>query len=301
MPMRRWLGACAALAVATVAWSAHAHELVCEKTVDGETFVTVDRYPTTLSYKVTVTNVHPTDESVVLTATDTLQSLDFELPLTLAVGASAEQSYQITLTSYDECVRLAGGTNLLENVFTIGWDLGTASCTAQVECQPEVSPSPSPTPSPSGGATRTMGFFKTHESALSQCLAGGTIDLGFLSVSTLEDALGLLWGSPREFADGTPRTGLDKFRFLLARQTLVAICNVRLFGTSDDGLISAAVSALATRDCGAISSLESQVDAFNNSGDSVAFPTGFAPGPATPTHAKSIANDPTSPSGLSCQ
>jgi hypothetical protein len=145
-----------------------------------------------------------------------------------------------------------------------------------------------------------MGFFKTHESALTQCLAQGDIDLGFITISSLESALGLLWGSPARFANKIARTGLDKDRFLLARQTLTAICNERLFGTETD-LVAQAVAALAGTDCGLIQSLEAMVDAFNSSGDSVGFPDGFVPGPATPKDAQSKAVDPTSASGQTCE
>ena len=292
----------AGAAVTLVTTGAGAHELQCRKTVEGQAAVVVDQYPTTLHYQVTVTNVHPSDESVVLTASDSLQSLNFNLSLTLGVGESASDSYTLTISSFAECARLTGGTDdvvgsvVLENVFSIGWDLGSAQCMAEVTCRPPGEEMPPPT-----GATRTMGFFKTHETALQSCLDQGAIDLGFITVSTLENALGLLWGSPREFADGSVRAGLDKFRFLLARQTLVAICNVRLFGTDDGGLTAAAVAALGGNDCMLLSSLESQVDDFNNSGDSVGFPPGFTPGPATPKHAAGIATDPTSPSGGSCQ
>src|SRR5438094_653868 len=88
----------ASAVVTLVTAGARAHELQCEKTVDGQAAVVVDQYPTTLHYTVTVTNVHPTDESVVLSAGDTLQSLDFNLPLTLAVGQSASDSYTIVIS-----------------------------------------------------------------------------------------------------------------------------------------------------------------------------------------------------------
>ena len=152
------------------------------------------------------------------------------------------------------------------------------------------------------GATRTIGFYKTHEVALQDCLNQGPIDLGYVTISTLSQAEGILWGSPSRFQDGTPRKGLDQDRFLLARQTLGGICNYRLFGTvpSPSNLLDEAVAALSGTNCADILALESQVDAYNSSGDNNNFPAGFIPGPSTPTAAKSIAVDPTSPSGLSC-
>jgi len=177
----------------------------------------------------------------------------------------------------------------------VTWDLGSAQCSARVICAPLPPPE-------NGGATRTMGFWKTHEQALQQCLDAGPIDLGNLTISTLSQALGLLWGSPPRFASGATRSTLDKDRFLLARQTLAGICNQRLFGTAPTPptLLQDAVAALAGTNCSLILALESAVDAFNNSGDAIAFPAGFVPGPATPQHAMSIAVDPTFPSNQSC-
>jgi hypothetical protein len=147
-----------------------------------------------------------------------------------------------------------------------------------------------------------MGFFKTHELALQQCLARGPIDLGFVEISTLEEALGLLWGRPNRFDDGTRRSELDRARFLLGRQTLVGICNQRLFGAvpTPSDLLVQAVNALSGTRCSLMLSLEGQVTAFNESRDDAALPAGFVSGPSTPRHAESIAEDPTSPSGGSC-
>jgi hypothetical protein len=282
---------------------AGAHDLICEKTVNGQSAVTVNSYPATVQYRFTVTNIHPTDVSIADTADDALlASRGFAFspapPFALDVGASTSMTFDVTLASEADCLALAAADGTVDanvdNVFVVTFDSGSAMCTARVVCG-----SPPPPP-PGGGATRTMGFFKTHEPALSQCLASGAIDLGFMKISTLSEALGLLWASPPRFGDGTRRGELDKLRLLLGRQTLTAICNQRLFGTTTD-LIASAVSALASTDCSLIASLISMVDAFNNSGDSIGFPAGFDPGKATPRHAQSIAVDPTTPSGEVCQ
>jgi hypothetical protein len=147
-----------------------------------------------------------------------------------------------------------------------------------------------------------MGFYKTHEAALSACLGSGAIDLGLLTVSTLSEALGLLWGSPLRFADTTRRSTLDQERFLLARQTLTALCNQRLFDAASPPptLLGEAVAALAGTDCSLIASLETEVDALNNAGDAFGLPSGFVSGPATPRDAQARAVDPTRPSNRSC-
>ena len=65
-------------------------------------------------------------------------------------------------------------------------------------------------------------------------------------------------------------------------------------------LLEDAVYALSGSDCTAIKALVTEVDAYNNSGDPIRLPPGFDPGPAKPKQAKSIADDPTSPSGEKC-
>lgn len=292
----------AALAVALSATTAEAHELACEKTVNGVSEYAIQGYPATLHYQFTIINTHPTDASLVQSAEDPLlKPYGFTFtptpPFWIPVGQSVTDDFNLTIPDELTCLRLAAadGTvdRVIENTFTTAWEWAAATCSARVVC---------PETPPNSGATRTMGFFKTHETALQACLANNPVDLGFVQISTLEQALGLLWGSPPRFDDGTRRSELDRARFLLGRQTLVGICNQRLFGTvpSPSNLLMQAVSALAGTQCSLMMSLESQVTAFNESGDDRSFPTGFTPGPATPRHAQMIAEDPTEPSGQSC-
>ncbi len=122
-----------------------------------------------------------------------------------------------------------------------------------------------------------MGFYKTHSGAAEACLAaaGGSIQLGtYLTISSVTQFEGLLWGSPAMCGD-THRTQLQQDLFLLARQTLVARCNELLFGTSSGGLVAEADAALSGTNCSDILSIEAQVDAFNNSGDSVSISTTY--------------------------
>ncbi|MGZ6142149.1 MAG: hypothetical protein ACXWLM_02365 [Myxococcales bacterium] len=284
------------------ATATQAHELSCDKTVNGQHVIEVSAFPTDLQYVLTITNTHPTLPSDVLSATDTMWPVQQTFPFTLAVGESWVMQVGWHLTSYVECKRVAatlGGVDTLDNIFTVTWDQGQASCEARVVCVPEVCTRDC---TPPGGATRTMGFFKNRESALSQCLAQGSINLGFITISTLPSALGLLWGSPAKYSDGDHRSTIDATRFRLARQTMVGICNHRLFGTDPTpaSLLTDAVAALAGTSCSNMDTLEGQVDAFNNSGDAIAFPAGFDPGAADPQHASDIAVDPTSASSDSC-
>lgn len=292
----------AVLAVALGATAAEAHELACEKTVNGVSEYAIQGYPATLHYQFTIFNTHPTDSSLVQSAEDPLlKPYGFSFtpapPVWIPVGGSLTDDFNLTIADEQACLRLAAadGTvdRVIENTFTAAWEWAAATCSARVIC---------PETPPNSGATRTMGFFKTHERALEACLASGPVDLGFVQISSLEQALGLLWGSPARYSDGARRSELDRARFLLGRQTLVGICNQRLFGTvpSPSNLLMQAVSALAGTQCSLIMSLESQVTAFNESGDNRSFPSGFVPGPATPRHAQTIADDPTMPSGQSC-
>ena len=285
---------------------AQAHSFVCEKTVNGTTMLEVDTFPMTLSYTLTATNSHATSASTAQSATDAmLASLGFTFepaaPFTLPVGGSATDTFDVTLQSPEDCMDLAGKDGVADdrfiNTFVVAWDRGSTECSATVICK-----APPPPPPPTGGATRTPGFFKTHEDALSQCLAEGSIDLGSVTVDSMESALGILWGSPASFDTGEKRGDLDRARFLLARQLLVATCNTRLFGTQTDpnDLIAQATAALAGTDCQLMLDLAGKLDAFNNSGDEEDFPEGFAAGPASPRHAAGIADDPTTPSGEMC-
>lgn len=139
-----------------------------------------------------------------------------------------------------------------------------------------------------------MGFFKNHLVALQDCLNLGPVFLGYTTVTTLLDAEAFSQTKPSHYANT-----VAKDRFLLARQTLVGICNVRLFGTTPTppDLLAQAVAALSGANCTLLSALESQVDAYNNFGDANPFPSGFVPGPATPNPA---AGPPPPSSTLTC-
>jgi hypothetical protein len=157
------------------------------------------------------------------------------------------------------------------------------------------------TPVGGNGATRTLGFFKVHETALQACLDAGPIDLGIAQVSALDTALGILWATPAKYSDGTHRSTIDSDRLLVARQLLVAVCNERLFGaTPPSGLLSDSLAAINGTECASMTSLESQLASFNESNDTAQLPSGFDPGSATPVDAMNKAQDPTTPSSDSC-
>jgi hypothetical protein len=299
----QWVGASLAAALMLLAGSAQAHELSCEKTVNGASFATVSRFPATVVWQVTITNTHPTATSVALLAKDSLfPQLDFAAPLSIPVGQSVSGTYSQTIISYEACEDLAEDDQLkdlfVDNHYRVVWDGGEAQCSARLRCRDEMQ-------SAQAGATRTLGFFKTHVQALEACIDKGPVKLGFVSVDSTATALGLLWASPSTYSfpfNKTRRSDLDKARFLLARQTLVGTCNVRLFGSlpTPSDLLDDAAAALVGHDCALMLQLEPLVDGFNNSGDDQPFPQGFVPGPATPGEARDRALDPTLPSGESC-
>jgi hypothetical protein len=293
---------------------AGAHELTCDKTVNGEEVLTVDHYPTTLNWSLVVSNAHPTAASDVLDVSDPmLESFGFAFspapPFSLDVGASASDTFSVTVESYADCIGLdeagflpfKGGPQPVDNVMTVTWDLGSAECRARVICVSEKDcQSPSCPSVAAGEASRTMGFWMTYETALAHCIDLGPIDLGFITITTRDVALGMLWASPTRFSNGAMRSDLDEARLLVGRQTLAAICNERLFGASDAGAIPQAQTALRGRDCALLGTLETQLDAFNRSGDATPI-IGFDPGLATPEDAQAHAIDPTFPSNQSCR
>lgn len=298
----------AALALTLAAGGvADAHDLRCDKTVDGDAIEVIGTYPAFVTWEMTVRNVNPSDPSTALAVSDPMLqtagwSVPFDLPLTLEVDEAVNATFGMAIDSFARCAELAhaptGGTVSvnLDNVFSVGWDVGTAQCTARIICSPPASPTPD-------NPTRTMAFFAIHEQALQRCLDVAPIDLGFIRISTLERALGLLWGSPMMFPDHSPRDSLDRARFLLGRQTLVGVCNRRLFGSTPapSQLLDEGVAALSGLSCGEMSNLEERIAAFNDSGAAVPLPAGFDPGPATPTDAAERAVDPTEASGQTCR
>jgi hypothetical protein len=320
---KNWKAAVALVAVLGVPSVASAHELICEKRANGEQVSELQLYPAEVLYGVRITNIHPWETSIAQTAQDLLYPA-FTLappPIAIPLGDFVEGEFLTSFDSYQSCLQMAASDgrldNHIDNVFRVTWELGETQCTSRVTCCPPpvngtgtdgCGPPPCegpncPPPPPEGEATRTMGFFKTHETALQSCVDEGPIDLGYVTVTSLESALGMLWGDVPRFDNGVSRNQLERQRFLLARQLMVAVCNVRLFGAASPdiaALIDDARSELSGTDCSAIADLVGPVDAYNNSGDDEPFPPGFVPGPATPTHAESIADDPTAPGGLNC-
>lgn len=298
------IGKAACIAALTISAAAGAHDFVCQRTIDGEVVHQVTDYPATVRVQVKVTNSHPTDASTALGVHDALADrlgllLAPAAPFTLAVGQSQEYAWDLTLNSARECEALSSARACGENpmdVFRVDWDGGSAECRARLVCGAEVEGDGSC--DASGANHHGLSFWKAHQGLVAACAARGPVDLGIAKVRTAADFEGILWGAAEQFADGTPRSKLDRSRFVLARELLVDTCNVRVLGavwaTSDQ--VDRALAALhgtACRDQQKLHlalALERDCDASR----------GVAVGSPAPDLAKAMAVDPTAPSGQSC-
>jgi len=131
--------------------------------------------------------------------------------------------------------------------------------------------------------TRTQGYWFNHVTGGGGCAtlqaaitaAGGSFNLGFTRVN-LNQALGYFW------TKGKNSNPLCAARQKAATQLIAAIASTVLLnpgGTCTTGtdLIASAQAALASCSISAIKAVQSQLDAFNNSGDNFDFPAGLRP------------------------
>jgi len=131
--------------------------------------------------------------------------------------------------------------------------------------------------------SRTQGYWFNHVASGPGCAtlqaainaAGGSFNLGFTTVN-LDQAIGYFW------TKGKNSNPVCAARQKAATQLIAAIANVTLLngqGTCIGGadLIAQAQAALASCNISAINAIQSQLDAFNNAGDNLAFPAGLRP------------------------
>jgi len=124
---------------------AFAHELVCDKQVNGKVIYEVQTYPVTLEWTMTVRGADPTSPVDVQVAADPLLAAQFgwtpsrPTPYTLAPGESNTEKFSVTLHSFEECERLAHADgaidDFIDNVFVASCDNET-QCRARVVCLP---------------------------------------------------------------------------------------------------------------------------------------------------------------------
>jgi hypothetical protein len=126
------------------------------------------------------------------------------------------------------------------------------------------------------GATRTLGFWKTHidyTEHIFNAHCGGDVNLGWVVVDSNEDVFGILWSNPAKNSDGSKRTELCKARIKASIQALAALLNNCLDNGAPlpMGLTPGEIAdILGGTDVDAIKDLGELLDDYNNSGDEVA-------------------------------
>jgi len=143
--------------------------------------------------------------------------------------------------------------------------------------------------------TRTQGFWATHTSLMQQYwftlpLADQTLcGVAGRELNTLPKVLGGFWSGISKTTKNKARSDLDQARMQLLQQLLAAILNHQAFNSSPTGSISitAAKAAYCGTDIGLIKDAQSQMAAFNTSGDNGTFTPG---GSANGKLAKTLAD-----------
>ena len=148
------------------------------------------------------------------------------------------------------------------------------------------------------GATRTMGFWKTHLSFTTYIFDTYThsINLGWKNVTNINDLMGIMWANVAKVSSGKKRSALCQARIQASQQAIAALLNSSMPGGSPlpAGITPTSIATtIGGTDINAIKALQSVLDAYNNSGDTVAFDPSLPPTyKATPKDAESIANIP---------
>ena len=147
-----------------------------------------------------------------------------------------------------------------------------------------------------GGATRTPGFWKTHLSFTTyvfEDLLGGSMDIGWRNITSIEDLMGVFWANNARNSDGSHREDLCKARKTTSFHVVAAILNSALVNGKPMPVTLAEIQAIMSgTDIQAIKDLGSLLDTYNNSGDDVPIDSLVPIGNADPNGAKAIANIP---------
>jgi uncharacterized repeat protein (TIGR01451 family) len=131
-----------------------------------------------------------------------------------------------------------------------------------------------------GGATRTQGFWATHDNYTCHIFTthlGSFIDLGWAQLDSCADVFGIFWANNAKTLTGQKRTPLCQARMVASQQALAAILNTGLTNGAPlpNGLTLAQIAAiLGGNNRNAILALSALLDIYNNSGDSVAIVDG---------------------------
>jgi len=150
-----------------------------------------------------------------------------------------------------------------------------------------------------GGASRTLGFWKTHLNFTTYVFTnytGSCIDLGWRNVTSMDEMMGIFWANVAKNSTGAKRGELCKVRVKTSWQAIAAILNSNMPGGASlpGGVTLESIkNTLGGTNVSAIKALASQLDTYNNSGDGVALDPSLPPtGKADPKGARDIADIP---------
>ncbi len=153
--------------------------------------------------------------------------------------------------------------------------------------------------------TRTQGFWQTHTSFTNSVFSqffpvemtvgsgGHTKTITNIATNGNSILYGAYYSSIPTKTDGKKRTNIEKARMQLLQQLVTAKLNCAAFGCTTDisSLIIAADNAYAGTNTSLMLNKASLLDAYNNSGDSIAIPSSLGPiGSATPSTSQLLAN-----------
>jgi uncharacterized repeat protein (TIGR01451 family) len=145
------------------------------------------------------------------------------------------------------------------------------------------------------GATRTPGFWRTHDDFTSHIFTqhlGGSIDLGWKQLTDVGEVFAMFWADKSQYeVDGTwfKRDRLCQARITGSYQLLAAILNEGIGTKAPGDLVSRMRDAMCNNDPDIILQLSGQLDAFNNSGDNNPIVGDYPIQPADPNGARQLA------------
>jgi len=148
---------------------------------------------------------------------------------------------------------------------------------------------------PCQGATRTPGFWKSHDDFTSHIFTqhlGGSIDLGWKQLTDVGEVFAMFWANNSQYeVAGTwfKRDRLCQARITGSYQLLAALLNEGLGTEAPDNLVSRMRDALCNGDLALILQLKGQLDAFNNSGDNIPIVDDYSILPGNPAGARKLA------------
>lgn len=140
-----------------------------------------------------------------------------------------------------------------------------------------------PTPTPTAYTTRTLGYWQTHTEYTSSIFAnnlGGTMKIGYsphkgfitnIQQPKKSQLFGAFYSGISKKSNGVTRLAIDRARMQLLQQLVATKLNCAAFGcpTNIQTLISNSDTAYATGTASQMLNYASQLDVYNNSGDSL--------------------------------